>query len=336
MKKIVIALLAASVLGGVCSAGCGGAKVTYTLSEDGGKHYTVSCSGVIGLKGEYEIPAYYGEGDNYAPVTKIAAEGFSGSGFTKIKVPATVTEIGTAAFGFCYYLETVEFAEGIGLESFAHGLFGNCRGLKSISVPDSVTAIEGLAFSGCTSLSSVDMGGVQTVGVRAFDGCTALESISLPSTLVTIGDRAFYRSGLKSVDIPQSVKDTVYINSDGKEATRKGLGFGAFELCTSLESASIGGGIKTLPSAAFGYCVSLKEVRVPLSVTEVQGAYYEDGAFRYGHAFYGNTALTDVYYAGDEQQWKDIAIEIKTAFENNIAMNNDALKNAQKHYNCKN
>lgn len=337
MKKLT-AIISASAVLALCApalSGCGRGKVNFTLSEEGGRHYIVSCSGLTGLYGEYEIPAYYGEGDDYAPVTVIADEGFSGTRFSKITVPETVTEIGTAAFSFCNSLETVEFADGIKIENFSRGLFGESTALQEIKIPDSVKTLDGLTFKNCTSLSSVTMTGVEVIGVRAFNGCTALESITLPSSLVTIGTMAFYGSGLKSVEIPSSVHDTLTVGSDGKETVEYGLGYASFNNCLSLESVKIGNGIKVIPSGAFGYCLALKEIYIPLSVEEVQGAYYEGLTLRYGHAFYADTALTDVYYEGTEERWKDIKIETKNVYESNMTMDNTALIGAVKHYNNK-
>lgn len=332
MKKMIIAALAISVACVPLFSGCGSGKVNYTLSEEGGKHYTVSCSGLSSLTGEYEIPAYFGEGEAYAPVTAIAAEGFANTRFSKITVPDTVTEIGTAAFSYCYSLKTVEFADGIKLENFSHGLFANSSALESIKVPSAVKEIDALAFFNCDSLSSVDLGGAEKIGARAFSECAALESVTLPDALVSIGDMAFYRSGLKYVTLPASLADTVTVDADGKETVVRGLGYAAFNSCTSLETVKIENGLKVISSAAFANCTALKEIHFPLSVEEVQGAYYADGVFRYGHAFYGDTALTDVYYDGSEEQWKDIKIETKSVYEGNTTMTNNAILNAVKHY----
>ena len=334
MKKITAFILSSAVALALCApalSGCGGEAVKYTLSEEGGKHYIVSCSSFSNLSGEYEIPAYYGEGENYAPVTEIAKEGFAGTRFTKITVPETVTKIGVACFSFCRLLKTVEFADGISLEKFSHGAFGESGSLQQIKIPDSVTVIDGLCFSGCTSLSSVTLGSsLEVIGARAFENCVALESVILPQSLTTIGNSAFYDTGIKSIEIPDSVHDI----TDG-ETTVYGFGLGAFEGCVNLESATIGRGIKVIPSGAFGYCIKLKEIHVPLSVEEVQGAYYENGTLLYGHAFYGDTALTDIYYAGGEGQWKDIKIDEKTVSANGITMDNSALAGAIKHFNYK-
>ena len=331
MKKATAIIAALGFLAACAPAlsGCGGG-VKFTLSEDGGKHYIVSYSGISRATGEYEIPAYYGEGEDYAPVTTIADEGFAGTNFSKITIPETVTEIGTAAFSYCVSLETVRFADGIKLETLSHGMFGKCASLQYIKIPDSVKKLDGLVFSGCTKLASVEMTAVETIGVRAFAGCTALEGITLPTSLTTIGTLAFYKSGLKSVEIPGSLRDTVKVDGEGNESTVYGLGFAAFDSCLNLESVKIENGVKVIPSGAFGNCAALKEIYIPLSVEEIQGAYSENGTVMYGHAFYYDEALTDVYFDGTEEQWKNIKIDYSLY---SSSVNNEAIKNAVKH--CK-
>ena len=334
MKKITAIILLAA-LSAVCIpalSGCGSEGVKFTLSEEGGKHYIVSYSGFSSPGGEYEIPAYYGEGDSYAPVTEIADEGFSTTYYSKIIVPETVTKIGAAAFSYCYSLKTVEFADGIQLEEISHGMFGASSYLQEIKIPDSVKTIGGYAFYGCKSLSSVEMSSVESIGYCAFEDCKALEQITLPSTLTTIGIMAFYNSGIKSVEIPDSVRDTTTTDAEGKEIQVYGIGYSSFNSCVYLESVKIGRGVSVIPSGAFGYCVSLKEIYIPLSVSEVQGVYYLNDSFVYGHAFYYCTALADVYYEGSEDDWKSIKIDTRELYEGGVTMDNSALVNATRHY----
>ena len=331
MKKFSAVLLISSIallFSLPLLSGCGGGKVNYTLSDEGGKHYIVSCSGLTGnLSGEYEILSYFGEGEDYAPVTEIAEQGFSSCGFSKITVPETVTKIGTAAFSFSYFLKTVEFKDGINLSVLPHGVFGRGVSLETIVFPDSVVKTEGLIFSDCQSLKSVTLNsGLTEIGTRAFENCTALEEIVFPSSLKTIGTGAFYNSGLKEADLPESLQDT---------EDRRGIGYSAFNSCTNLETVRIRGGVQKITSGAFGYCKKLKSVYIPLSVKEIEGAYYKDGKFLHGHAFHNDEALTYVYYGGTEEQWKGIKIETKTAYENNLSLNNEAILNAAMHYNQK-
>ena len=208
-------------------------------------------------------------------------------------------------------------------------MFGASTKLKEIKIPDSVKTLEGLVFYGCSGLSSVTMNSVESIGREAFEECTALQQITLPSTLTTIGAMAFYNSGLKSVEIPGSVHDTATTDGEGNESTVYGLGYAAFNSCIYLESVKIANGVETIPSGAFGYCIALKEIYIPLSVKEVQGAYYSsDGSYLFGHAFYGDTALINVYYEGTEEEWKGIDIDSTKI----SGQDNSALINAAKHY----
>ena len=51
-------------------------------------------------------------------------------------------------------------------------------------IPDGVTEIGGYAFSGCTSLESIDIpNSVTVIGWWAFQSCTSLESITIPNSV---------------------------------------------------------------------------------------------------------------------------------------------------------
>ena len=73
---------------------------------------------------------------------------------TSIEIPASVTEIGEWAFGWCTSLETVTFAEGSQLSEIGGSAFAETA-LTSIEIPASVTIIGDCAFGGAGSLASV-------------------------------------------------------------------------------------------------------------------------------------------------------------------------------------
>ena len=60
-------------------------------------------------------------------------------------------------------------------------------------------------FTGCTSLSSIDLTGAVRINQNAFLGCTALTAVTLPNTLTAIEDMVFRDSGLEELTIPSSV-----------------------------------------------------------------------------------------------------------------------------------
>lgn len=86
--------------------------------------------------------------------------------------------------------------------------------IKNIIIPESVTKIGSSAFSGCWNLRTVSFKGrkgITKIPANCFRGCTSLQTISLPSSIRTIEDSAFEKSGLKTLTLPSSVR---LVNND--------------------------------------------------------------------------------------------------------------------------
>lgn len=77
-----------------------------------------------------------------------------------------------------YYLNGVELIGDLvipeGTQSIAHGAFRYGERITSITIPESVTEIEGFAFYGCVDVTSISfLGEAPTIGSYAFDDITA-------------------------------------------------------------------------------------------------------------------------------------------------------------------
>lgn len=110
----------------------------------------------------------------------------------KIKIPDSVQSLGNGTFYKCINLTQVNIpngvktipgwvhAQGYADETAAAGCFQDCRSIKNIIIPSSVSTIGESAFSGCTSLSSVFIGsGVKELDKRGFYGCDSLAEITV-------------------------------------------------------------------------------------------------------------------------------------------------------------
>lgn len=89
--------------------------------------------------------------------------------------------------------------------SIGSSAFAGCRGIKSVTIPSSVTSIEVCAFGDCSGLTSVVIPpSITNIENEAFVFCTGLLSIVIPPSVKYIGRNAFYGcSELKTVEIPE-------------------------------------------------------------------------------------------------------------------------------------
>jgi len=145
-----------------------------------------------------------------------------------------------------------------------------------------VSAIENKAFSGCTSLTSINVNesntyfksmdgvlfshdghtlieypeglegrydipnGTTVIDVSAFEGCTKLSSVTIPGSVEKINDNAFSGcSGLEELTIEDGVST---------------IGYYSFSGCSKLTSLTIPSSVELIGDYSFSFCGNLKVV----------------------------------------------------------------------------
>ena len=165
-------------------------------------------------------------------VKTIGGSAFSSSGLKSITIGNGVTRIDGDAFDCkitSVHISDLESWCSISFSSFtsnplyhAHHLYLNGAEVKDLVIPNSVSSF-GIAFIGCRGLTSVTIpNSVTSIDDFAFHGCRGLTSVTIPNSVTSIGWSAFsYCSGLTSVTIPNSVTS---------------IGWSAFSYCSGLTS----------------------------------------------------------------------------------------------------
>lgn len=101
-----------------------------------------------------------------------------------------------------------------------------CYSLESFVVPPKVTELEKWTFSGCSSLASVTLNNVETIGAQAFSKIAAAELDNAPhpwralaeidlGKVTSIAEGAFQETGLTSVSLGSgSVGANAFMNCE--------------------------------------------------------------------------------------------------------------------------
>lgn len=132
--------------------------------------------------------------------------------------------------------------------------------LGTVTLPDSVTAIQDEAFF-VSAVTAVKINhGVRTIGKYAIARCDKITELHIPDSVTEIGKNAFeHNKKLKTVKLSAALTE---IPRD------------AFSGCVALKTIEIPEGVTSIGSNAFFGCKNLIEVTIPASVEKIgSGAF---------------------------------------------------------------
>ena len=186
--------------------------------------------------------------DGVTGIGNHAFDGMSTLETLEIQNPDSLTRIGDYAFNGCDQLQGTDGKLDLsGVTEMGSHAFNGCERLDTVTLGDGLTEIPEYAFNGC-GLTSVNIPEkVTSIGNSAFANNSLSGELNLPSSLITIGERAFYRynsssptGGFSSITIPSSVME---------------IGANAFSGHKSLETVTLEHENKeklTIENGAFG------------------------------------------------------------------------------------
>ena len=227
-------------------------------------------------------------------VTNIGYKAFANcTGLTSVTIPENVTSISLGAtFSGCTNLYSVEWnAKDCTIEKNNEGTyyapFGNLenittfilgshvkkippflccdlKGLRNMSIPNSVVSIGANAFEDCSNLTKIEIpNSVTYIGPTAFVACSSLTDITIPESVESLGDGCtfLYCNNLKSV--VWNAKKCVIKNRDGKYCP-------PFHNLENITSFTFGLKVQSIPNCLLVGLNNLTSLLIPKSVTNIE------------------------------------------------------------------
>lgn len=162
--------------------------------------------------------------------------------------------------------------------------FANCKSLKSVEIPATVTDIDDSVFERCSNLETITFAEgsrLVKIGDAAFRYCESLTEFIIPDSVTEIGEYAFaFCRELASIEIPRDVLEIESYTFDSCESLTTvtfaensrltEIGDSAFLGCISLTTIALPSRLRNIDEWAFSSCSSLVQISIPDSVVEIE------------------------------------------------------------------
>ena len=236
----------------------------------------------------YTVPVSVTEIAAYA-FQDIAEEGYSGivaGTLTKIVLSQGLEYIGDYAFHMRGKLTSVEFYNNESLVEWSIGdfaLYGVA--LQSFDFNDNLTSIGNSAFAAhypnglqVTEIRFTENSKLESIGDSAFQDVSGLQTIVLPPLLTYLGNSAFLRCSVSTVEFLEESKLEEIGNQTFKFCSVStiqipdsvtSIGESAFQNCSRLTWVEFSEGLESIGESAFANCSRLTSIKMPNSLRTI-------------------------------------------------------------------
>ena len=185
------------------------------------------------------------------------------------------------------YVEIPSMLNGYKVDSIGNPIFRDNYKLKGVIIPDTVDYVSREIFSGCVSLTDVDLGkGITSISFGMFYNCKSLESLTIPEQIEYLGgyeqDPFDGCTSLKNLYLKaKNISFIRYLKLPSLTniviaSTVDSLPDGAFSGYNYIENVTFENGLMVLPDSCFKNCTSLKNITLPDSMMSVGKSAFEN------------------------------------------------------------
>ena len=145
--------------------------------------------------------------------------------------------------------------EGKKVTSLAREAFKSATSMTGVTIANTIKEIGMWAFSGCSSLSNINLGNVEKISEQSFKNCTSVTSIKIPKTLNRGASGAPFLgcTNLKTIELEEGMTVVPSYLCSG----------------TAITEITIPSTVKEIDLWAFSNCSELKKITILDSVEDI-------------------------------------------------------------------